>query len=243
MRLLLPILSLSALCITTFGQGIVNFANTPSTLVSYATEQNRTGLISGPAGSWYFGLLTSASGSEGTFSFAGVYATNSAIAPGRFVNNGAVVPGWAVGAPLWYRVIGWHSSLGSKFNPGWLALPARVALSQKALGTAGGTDSRGRPFPPLPLFDGMGIGSGFWFAPIPDIQVSTHDGVLGVRRNQFGFNITGLEGIPLVIEGCTNLSTRSWVPLQTCTLTNGLLYFSDPQWTNYPERFYRIRLP
>jgi hypothetical protein len=27
------------------------------------------------------------------------------------------------------------------------------------------------------------------------------------------------------------------VPLQNCTLTNGLFYFSDQQWTNYAGRF------
>jgi hypothetical protein len=33
------------------------------------------------------------------------------------------------------------------------------------------------------------------------------------------------------------------MPLQTCKLTNGSIYFSDPQWTNYPARLYRIRSP
>ena len=31
--------------------------------------------------------------------------------------------------------------------------------------------------------------------------------------------------------------------MQTCTLTNGSIYFSDPDWTNHPTRFYRIRSP
>jgi len=34
-----------------------------------------------------------------------------------------------------------------------------------------------------------------------------------------------------------------WTPLQSCAITNGLIYFSDAQWTNYPARFYRIRSP
>ena len=34
---------------------------------------------------------------------------------------------------------------------------------------------------------------------------------------------------------CTNPANPTWVPLQTCTLVNGSIYFSDPQWTNYPE--------
>ncbi|HTL55055.1 MAG TPA: leucine-rich repeat protein [Candidatus Limnocylindrales bacterium] len=74
-------------------------------------------------------------------------------------------------------------------------------------------------------------------------QVQTEDGSFGVRQNQFGFNIAGTADIPLVVEATVDLAATSWKPLQTCTLTNGLLYFSDPQWKNYPERLYRIRSP
>ena len=74
-------------------------------------------------------------------------------------------------------------------------------------------------------------------------QMQTTDGSFGVQQNQFGFNIAGTPDIPLVIEAGGDLATASWIPLQTCTLTNGLFYFSDPQWTDHPERFYRIRSP
>jgi hypothetical protein len=74
-------------------------------------------------------------------------------------------------------------------------------------------------------------------------QVQTSDASFGVRTNQFGFTITGTTNIPIVVEACTNLASASWTPLQTCTLTNGSIYFNDPQWTNYPTRFYRIRSP
>src|SRR6266567_3057253 len=49
--------------------------------------------ISGPAGSYYFGLLISAPGAN-AFTFTGIYATNSATAAGRFVRNNVAVPGW-----------------------------------------------------------------------------------------------------------------------------------------------------
>jgi hypothetical protein len=71
----------------------------------------------------------------------------------------------------------------------------------------------------------------------------TNDASFGVRQNGFGFNITGTADIPLVIEASTNLAAQSWVPRQSVTLTNGLIYFSDGQWTNYPGRVYRIRSP
>ena len=64
-----------------------------------------------------------------------------------------------------------------------------------------------------------------------------------VRTNQFGFNITGSSNLVIVVEGCANLPSASWSSLQSCTLTNGSVYFSDAAWTNYPGRFYRIRSP
>jgi len=66
---------------------------------------------------------------------------------------------------------------------------------------------------------------------------------VAVQTNQFGFTITGTAYIPILVEACTNLANAIWTTLQTCTLTNGSIYFSDPQWTNYPARFYRIRSP
>jgi hypothetical protein len=74
-------------------------------------------------------------------------------------------------------------------------------------------------------------------------QPLTRDAGFGVQHNRFGFNITGTAGLPLVIEACTDLTAGAWVPLQSCTLTNSLIYFSDSQWTNSPRRFYRIRSP
>jgi hypothetical protein len=37
----------------------------------------------------------------------------------------------------------------------------------------------------------------------------------------------------------------SIVSTDTCTntISSDLYYFSDPQWTNYPGRFYRLRSP
>jgi hypothetical protein len=75
-----------------------------------------------------------------------------------------------------------------------------------------------------------------------------NDSSFGVRTNKFGFNITGSSNLVIVVEGCTNLTNPAWNPIGTNTLntiigTNGTSYFSDSQWTNYPGRFYRIRLP
>ena len=74
-------------------------------------------------------------------------------------------------------------------------------------------------------------------------QPQTRDAGFGVQHNRFGFNINGTAGVPLVIEACTNLTSSPWVSLQSCTLTNGSIYFSDSQWTNSARRFYRVRSP
>jgi hypothetical protein len=65
----------------------------------------------------------------------------------------------------------------------------------------------------------------------------------GVRTNQFGFNITSTGGVVVVVEACTDLAHPIWTPLQTNTLAGNSSYFSDPQWTNYPARLYRLRSP
>ena len=73
--------------------------------------------------------------------------------------------------------------------------------------------------------------------------IQTHDGHFGVHSNQFGFNITSTNTIPIVVEACTNLANPVWTPLTNVMLTNGSYYFSDKQWTNYPTRYYGVGFP
>jgi hypothetical protein len=72
-------------------------------------------------------------------------------------------------------------------------------------------------------------------------QAQTGDGFFGVQNHQFGFNINWASGQTVVVEASTNLV--NWQPVQTNTLTTGTAYFSDPHWTNYSGRFYRLRSP
>ncbi len=94
-------------------------------------------------------------------------------------------------------------------------------------GTSGwGTTFGGRPtaFWSLPYPVILGFGAGF-----------------GVKSNGFGFTISWATNTPVVVEASADLGSQSWFPVGTNTLTNGAFYFSDPSWTNYPARFYRIR--
>jgi hypothetical protein len=74
-------------------------------------------------------------------------------------------------------------------------------------------------------------------------QVQTSGTTFGVRTNRFGFNITGTSNLVIVVEASTDLANPTWIPLATNTLTGGTAYFSDPQWTNYTRRYYRLRSP
>jgi len=83
-----------------------------------------------------------------------------------------------------------------------------------------------------------GLPTALW---TPPGQIS--DAGLGVRTNQFGFTINWAGAVTVVVEASTNLANPAWIPLATNTLTSGSAYFSDPQWTNYPARFYRVTWP
>ena len=72
-------------------------------------------------------------------------------------------------------------------------------------------------------------------------QVQTSRASFGLGTNQFGFNIKWVGGMTVVVEACTNLANPIWLAVSTNTLAGGSSYLSDPKWTNYPARFYRLR--
>ena len=73
----------------------------------------------------------------------------------------------------------------------------------------------------------------------PEIIVT--GSTFGFLNNQFGFNLNGMMGATIVVDGSTNLV--DWMPLFTNTANGNPFYFFDPQSTNFPSRFYRARLP
>jgi len=74
-------------------------------------------------------------------------------------------------------------------------------------------------------------------------QIQTTGTNFGVSGNQFGFNITGTNNFTALVETSTNLAGPVWSVLQTVTLVNGSYSFTDPQWTNYPGRYYTLVMP
>jgi BspA type Leucine rich repeat region (6 copies) len=86
-------------------------------------------------------------------------------------------------------------------------------------------------------------GWGPTFGDVPAVLWNSQAHAPGFTGSQFGFNLTGPTNAVIVVEASTNLSNQVWLPVGTNTLVNGSSYFSDPQWTNYPARFYWLRSP
>jgi uncharacterized delta-60 repeat protein len=80
-----------------------------------------------------------------------------------------------------------------------------------------------------------------WLLPNP--LILNNGPKFGVLTNRFGFVISWATNVSVVVEACTDLANPIWSPLGTNTLTGGSSYFSDSQWTNHPNRFYRLRSP
>jgi hypothetical protein len=145
---------------TSFAQGLVTFANGPTTQISFGFFPFAIApLQANSAGSYYFALLTSPT-ANGPFSFSGVYGTNSASA-GRIAPYTTSVPGWAPGATMFYEVAGWSANFGTAFDPNWLissygnGKSGVFSVSSVASGVAGG--GLPVPIPAWNLFGGTGL--------------------------------------------------------------------------------------
>ena len=88
------------------------------------------------------------------------------------------------------------------------------------------------------MFDGLPTAP--WFLPNP--LILNREPNFGVQPGGFGFIISWATNVSVVVEAATDLANPVWIPVSTNTLTGGTNYFSDPQWTNYPRRFYHVRL-
>jgi hypothetical protein len=70
-----------------------------------------------------------------------------------------------------------------------------------------------------------------------------HINVFGVKNGEFTIPIMGANGITIVIEFTTSLTSPVWEPLQTVTLNGDPFLFVDHTSQGQPARFYRFRSP
>jgi hypothetical protein len=96
-------------------------------------------------------------------------------------------------------------------------------------GTTGwGTTFGGRPLMP-------------WVFSNPLILSSSSS--FGLEAGHFGFMISWASNMSVAVETSTSLVNPIWLPICTNILTKGFCHFVDPEWTNHPSRFYRLRSP
>ena len=180
MKKLAVILCLSALTTGVFAQGLINFANGPTTLISV----DGANIPSGQGGSYWFALLAGNSGSTDYHTaftqVGGVMGTNQNAA-GRFTGGvGLTMQGWAAGDTKSFFVVGWSADNGGTFNPAWLAQgtgartiygdfagPSKgfFGVSMIAVGVGGGGPLG---IPNLIPFGASTIASGFNLVPVPE---------------------------------------------------------------------------
>jgi hypothetical protein len=77
-----------------------------------------------------------------------------------------------------------------------------------------------------------------WSLPNPVILTSRPG--LGVGTNGFGFIISWVTNIPVVVEAATDLADPHWSPVSTNTLTDGTARFTDPA-PGVTQKFFRIQ--
>jgi hypothetical protein len=96
------------------------------------------------------------------------------------------------------------------------------------------------------ISDGWG-GTNFQTVQIAIVLTNTIPNIIGVENGSNGSIMLSLGGAPgdtYVLEATTNLFLPGgWQPVATNILgTSGLWQFTDPQATNFPHRFYRLKL-
>ena len=72
-------------------------------------------------------------------------------------------------------------------------------------------------------------------------EIELTDGKLGILTNRFGFTVKGVPYQPISILASTNLAGTNWTVVRNTVLGSTPFYFSDPSWTGYQRRFYRVR--
>ncbi len=73
-------------------------------------------------------------------------------------------------------------------------------------------------------------------APVIDARSVTR-----LLDGRISFGLTAAGSTQATVLGSTNLTT--WEDLQSLTLNNGSAVFTDDTATNFPLRFYRVRVP
>ena len=107
-------------------QGLVNFyndANNPVLAQPLVSPAQPSTIMSGPRGSFYFGLLVyDRIIGINSVTFTGIYGTNTGV-NGLFDGGTVAVPGWIPGTSTNFMIAGWSADMGHDFNYSFLSGP------------------------------------------------------------------------------------------------------------------------
>lgn len=174
MKKILITLSLAAIVSSSQAQGLINFFNSASTLVTLSSNAVNLGSTPGTLGQFRYELFVAPAGTltPASFTGTGVIGTNQAAA-GRFTGGANVgVPLNPAGSTRAIMVRGWSSNLGStwaaaKLNEGVIGgFFGESAIAPSFI--LGGFDGVGT-LPTLPAFSGTAISTGFALTYVPSI--------------------------------------------------------------------------
>jgi len=171
---------------------------------------------------------------------------------GYYVRSGlAAVGGTLFGTTSWGGQFGSGVVFALRMDGSGYTVLRHFSLTTNSLGGYFTNPDGAEPLPSLAISGGTlygttqqggstGGGTLFSLNIAPHIQLK--DGNFGVRSNAFGFSVTGYSNQVLIIEACTDLTTSSWLSLQTNTVTTGPVGYVDSSWTEHPQRLYRVRM-
>lgn len=139
MKKLLTLTFAAAFAVGAFAQGKVSFNNGAATAISTnsVARGGTAGNTATAALGFYYTLLTAAStvttvDANGqdlltpTWTFAGVYATNTPVGGRESSGTATTTAGWALGVTNSYVIVGWSSSLGHD----WSVLSSKLSGAQ-----------------------------------------------------------------------------------------------------------------
>lgn len=201
-----------------------------------------------PNNSLIFKLHTDGSGFESIKTFSPVDPISGTNSDGSYVRSGLAYSG---GTLFGTTENGGNAGLGVIFALRMDGSAYTVLKHFPDIDNNGRNVDGGSPFPSLSLCgdalygttqNGGSAGQGTLFSLnlAPRIQVTNESPAIGT--NGFGFSITGYSNQLVVVEACTNLAAPSWLPLQTNIIGTDINFFIDPAWTNFPQRYYRLRM-
>jgi hypothetical protein len=150
-------------------QGLINFLNSTSTLITISSNGLPVGMPGGQPGTFRFELFIAPAGtlSPASFTATGLIATNLASAGRMYGGNNRAVPGVPLGGTAAILVRGWSANLGTNYAE---AIAASHTTANGYIGESsiapnflfGGDPGSGVTVPTSPAFGGFsGIQSGF----------------------------------------------------------------------------------